>query len=349
MACSIQRILFLPLIIFTLGCNSQNNSDTSKHHQDKARKINGITFVATRNPIDDSGIKPLNAYHANYAAIVPYAWMRSLDNPEVIYSVDQGWWGEKPEGVRKTIELMHEQHIEVMLKPQIWIGRGSYTGDIQLKDEASWQVLEKSYTDYILRFAKIAEEKNVGMFCIGTELDSFTRERPQFWLELISQIRAVYSGKLTYAGNWDSYKKIDFWSALDYIGVDAYFPISSEKTPEVDTVNQHWSKWKKELRSLSRKHNKKILFAEYGYISADYAGQEPWKNAGEDRAVNEQAQQILLEGLYNNIWDEEWFAGGFLWKHHAEKSRRRGYEKRFTVQNKLAQSTVSAAYKKYKE
>jgi hypothetical protein len=33
---------------------------------------------------------------------------------------------------------------------------------------------------------------------------------------------------------------------------------------------------------------------------------------------------------------EDWFAGGFLEEHHAEEGRR-GYEKRFTPQGKLAQ------------
>jgi hypothetical protein len=53
----------------------------------------------------------------------------------------------------------------------------------------------------------------------------------------------------------------------------------------------------------------------------------------------------LLQSLYDNIWQEEWMAGGFIWKHHAEKSRRRGYEKLFTPQGKKAQVTVTEAYR----
>jgi hypothetical protein len=161
---------------------------------------------------------------------------------------------------------------------------------------------------------------------------------------LIKKIRTVYKGKLTYAANWDNYQTVPFWQELDYIGVDAYFPISDQKTPDLITIKTAWDRWKLELSTLSRKQNKQILFTEYGYISADYAGLEPWKNAGDDREVNQQAQHLLFKGLFDAVWQEDWMAGGFIWKHHAEKSYRRGYEKRFTPQNKKAAQTIAKTY-----
>ena len=343
------KILFLLLAMILTSCNSQNK-EVAKNQKIEAvpnlSKIKGITLVATRDSIDYNAISPIKKYNANYAAIIPYAWMRSLEEPQVNYEEKRGWWGEKPHGVAVTSQLMKAQKINVLLKPQIWIGRGAYTGNIKLNDEAAWKTLEDSYTDYIMRFAHIAAQENISMFCIGTELDSFVKSRPEYWSKLIQEIRKIYKGKLTYAGNWDSYKYVSFWDELDYIGVDAYFPVSEEKTPTIETIKASWKKWKLELSTLSRKLNKQILFTEYGYISADFAGLEPWKNAGEDRAINEEAQSILFQGLYDAVWNEEWMAGGFIWKHHAEKSRRRGYEKRFTPQGKKAQQTVTKAYLK---
>ncbi|WP_213521348.1 glycoside hydrolase [Nonlabens sp.] len=343
-----KKTLYFLLIVSVISCNSPNNKHLQHQtgsHIKTLSKINGISFVATRDSIDHTAITPVKNYNANYAAIIPYAWMKSLEQPQVNYEEDRGWWGEKPHGVASTANQMKDQGIEVLLKPQLWIGRGDYTGNIKLESEEAWKVLEDSYTDYIMRFVHIAAKENVGMFCIGTELDSFVKERPAYWLQLIKNIREVYSGKLTYAANWDNYKHVTFWNDLDYVGVDAYFPLSDEKTPNAATLQQNWQKWKNEMKGVSEKYGKKILFSEYGYISADYAGKEPWKNAGEDRAVNEEAQQVLLQGLYDNVWQEEWMAGGFIWKHHAEKSRRRGYEKRFTPQGKKAQATVTEAYR----
>ena len=68
-------------------------------------------------------------------------------------------------------------------------------------------ILETSYKDYILTYAKAAEELNAEMLCIGTELEQFVIERPNFWKKLIREIRNVYKGKLTYAANWDEFKR----------------------------------------------------------------------------------------------------------------------------------------------
>ncbi|MEP0479622.1 MAG: glycoside hydrolase, partial [Nonlabens sp.] len=220
---------YLPLflLISTFSCLSQNTSTT---------KINGISFVATRDTVKESSITPLKKYHANYAAVIPYAWMRSLEEPEVVFNEREGWWGEKSHGVSVTSKHMKDQDLKVLLKPQLWISRGQYTGHINLKTEAEWKILEDSYTAYIMRFAQVAAQENIEMFCIGTELDSFVKARPAYWQKLIKNIRKIYKGKLTYAGNWDSYKYVSFWDQLDYIGVDAYFPMSEEKTPDHNTI-----------------------------------------------------------------------------------------------------------------
>ena len=60
----------------------------------------------------------------------------------------------------------------------------------------------------------MAEEEKVDIFCIGTELEKFIEHRPAYWRELIAEVRKVYKGKLTYAANWDEYKRVPFWDAL---------------------------------------------------------------------------------------------------------------------------------------
>ncbi len=334
-----RAIVVILTLVITLSCENLESQ--------VPEKINGITLVATNNPIDSIAITPIVNFNANYAVIVPYAWMKSLEEPQIYYDENRGDWGEKPHGVKKTNALMKEQQLKVLLKPQLWIGRGAYTGDINLISEADWSILEQTYTDYIMRFVHIAVQENIEMFCIGTELDSFVKQRPAYWDQLIKDIREIYKGKLTYAANWDNYDQVHFWEQLDFIGVDAYFPMSEEKTPSLASIKASWEKWKVDLSSLSRNRNKKILFTEYGYISADYAGKEPWKNAGDDRAVNQQAQANLFKGLYESIWNEEWMAGGFIWKYHAEQSRWRGFEKRFTPQDKMAQEVIIKAYGSY--
>ena len=143
-----------------------------------------------------------------------------------------------------------------MLKPQIWIRRGSFTGDMAMSSEADWKTLEKSYADFILTYAKLAEETQSSVYCIGTELDEFIKHRPEFWNELIGKVREVYHGKLTYAANWDEYARTPFWDQLDFIGVNAYFPLCEKQTPTVETLTAGWQPWKAKLKALSKEHKK---------------------------------------------------------------------------------------------
>ncbi len=69
-------------------------------------------------------------------------------------------------------------------------------------------------------------------------------------------LKQTYHGKLTYAANWDDYKKFPFWEKLNYIGVDAYFPLSSDKIPSVNSLQKSWKKYIDEMEKISLKHNR---------------------------------------------------------------------------------------------
>jgi hypothetical protein len=45
--------------------------------------------------------------------------------------------------------------------------------------------------------------------CFGTELE-FGSQKTQYWMQLIQKIKKVYTGKLTYAANWDDFDKVPF-------------------------------------------------------------------------------------------------------------------------------------------
>ncbi|RRO25283.1 glycoside hydrolase family 113 [Flavobacteriaceae bacterium 14752] len=311
-------------------------------------KINGLSFVASRDTIQQKHIEPVIDIHANWVSIMPFAFMRKLDSTQLYYNNKRQWFGERVEGVKQYVKLMHSNDIKVMLKPQIWIGGGDFTGYISMKTESDWKTFEQNYLDMILLYAKVAEETQSEMLCIGTELNTFISERPQFWTSLISSVKNVYSGQLTYAENWDKIDNVPFWSDLDYIGVDAYFPISDQKTPKLDSVKKAWQPISENLKTLSEKHDKPILFTEFGYRSVNYAGKEPWHSIRIDGQTNEVAQDILLKGLMESVWDQPWFAGGFLWKwfHNHNRASER-YANRFSIQHKKAEQSIKKYYAKF--
>ncbi len=68
-----------------------------------------------------------------------------------------------------------------------------------------------------------------------------------------------------------------FWSELDYIGVDAYFPISLEESPTLEQLETGWQPLAKELEAFSDPYQRPILFTEYGYRSATQCAGKHWE------------------------------------------------------------------------
>ena len=210
-------------------------------------KINGVSFVASRERVLQNHIDELLKIHANSAAVMPFGFIREISHPEIIFDTERQWYGETREGAKQYIELLQRNGISVMIKPQIWVSRGQFTGTIEMESEENWKQLEDSYDKFILNYAELAEETKVPILCIGTELEKFVEARPDYWQLLIKKIRAIYKGKLTYAANWDEYKRTSFWKELDYIGIDAYFPLSESQTPTVEELRLGWQPWKEKI------------------------------------------------------------------------------------------------------
>jgi len=311
----------------------------------KKDKINGVSFVASRDSIDQKHIDPIIDLNANYAAVMPFGFIRDLQHPEVIFNTDRQWFGETEMGAKQYIETLKKGHIKVMMKPQIWVWRGEFTGMIQMKTEEEWQQLENTYSNFILEYAQVAQDTHAELFCIGTELETFVANRPEFWNQLIDDIRTVYKGQLTYAANWNEYTKTPFWSQLDYIGIDAYFPLSDKQTPTVQECKDGWITHKTEIKAYAEKFNKPILFTEFGYRSVDYAAKAPWKDDREMDTVNFEAQLNAAHALFDEFWKEDWFAGGFIWKwfHNHEKAGGEN-DTQFTPQNKPVEEIVREYY-----
>ena len=333
------HFLYVMIICVCLSCSAT---------VEKQQKINGVSYVASDSAISETMVEPLVALHANYAALMPFGFIRSLDHPEIKYNTERQWFGERKEGITQYAEMLRTRHIKIMLKPQIWVMRGEFTGNITMSNPVEWDLLQTSYSKFILDYARLAQEIDAEIFCIGTELRAFVEARPRFWMQLIEEVKSVYFGKVTYAANWNEYEHTPFWEALDYIGVDAYFPVDAQQSPTLSESKNGWQKHKFALEKLAIKINKPILFTEFGYRSIDFAGRAPWTTDRVDKHVNLEAQQILTQALFEEFWHEDWFAGGFLWKwYHQHPNSGGEKDNRFTPQNKPAEEIIRGFYKKF--
>ena len=311
-------------------------------------KINGISFVASREAVRQDHIDAILDVRASYAAVMPFGFIRDTQSPEIIFDTERQWFGETRKGAQQYIGLLHTNNVKVMLKPQLWIRGGEFTGHMEMATEADWESLERSYERFLLTYARLAEETGVEILCIGTELEQFVQQRPAYWRNLIEKVREAYKGKLTYAANWDEYNTTPFWQALDYIGIDAYFPLSEDKTPEIESLIHAWEPWKEGISQLSKSQKRLVIFTEFGYRSMDYTAKKPWMAGREGVAVNMEAQANAKKAIFEAFWNEDWFAGGFIWKWFLDHENAGGITcNRFTPQNKPAQQVIKSYYSSY--
>lgn len=324
------RALLIIFLLFGLNGISQDHIE-----------FKGISFSMTNRETTSSDIAPIKKLNANWVAIVPYAFIKDY---KVIYDSDYQWKGERPEGIRKCIQLAHEQGLKVLLKPHVWIGWGAYTGDFKCSSELEWKEFERSYQDYIMTFVEIAKEEGVEMFSIGTEWEKAVAERPKFWRELIKAVRVQYEGKLIYAANWDDYQKVPFWKELDYIGIDAYFPLSEKANPSLDLLIKSWKTINPIIEQYAHSQKKKVVFTEFGFQSRVGSTSKPWESNKEGK-FSEKIQDLAFLAFFKTIWTKSWFMGGFVWKwyHNHENAGGKG-DKDFTPQNKKAEETIRKYY-----
>ncbi|HNP17631.1 MAG TPA: hypothetical protein PKL31_04275 [Fulvivirga sp.] len=331
-----KRFSFILLLLFVLILSLFAFIKEKEH----TVKIDGVSFVAPRHEITSSALDPIVSINAKWLAIIPYAFSQA-GKPGVNFNHSHQWWGEGLEGVAATVQMAHMKNLKVMIKPHIWVRGQGWAGDFDLETEEDWQSWEKDYSKYILAYAHLADSLEVELFCIGTEYRKAVTKRPDYWRQLIAQIRGFYKGKITYAANWDNYENIEFWPDLDFIGIDAYFPISEDITPSVGNLEKGWQMQKHLLNDFSNTFNKPILFTEFGYQSVDYTADGHWKHDQDTLSVNMAGQANAYEALFNTYWNEEWFAGGFLWKWHSEHKAIGGPDcKEFTPQNKPAEAII---------
>ncbi|MGH9317381.1 MAG: glycoside hydrolase family 113 [Thermoanaerobaculia bacterium] len=137
----------------------------------------------------------------NWISVTPFGFQRDPQGPTF------GWVAnleiaETDERVRGAIRQARALGIEVMMKPHIWLSAPHWPGSIApLADHrASWF---QTYEQFILHYALLSEQEGVGALCIGNELSKMTAHESE-WRRIISAVRRVYSGALTYAAETGS-------------------------------------------------------------------------------------------------------------------------------------------------
>lgn len=188
-----------------------------------------------------------------------------------------------------------------------------------------------SYKAEIVHLAEIAQQGGVDTFAIGNEMSSLTGSAYRsYWTDIISSVRQVYHGELTYSAATDEALHVSFWDQLDIIGVNTYPPLTSSTTPTVQEMIHAWTEvpynpyyaaafdYKSPvdfLHSLSETYGKQVLMTEAGFRSMDGTAMRPGSWTGNAPADN--AEQADAYNAFFQVWSAHggsWMKGVELWQ-----------------------------------
>ncbi len=313
----------------------------------------GISWVAG-GEVRHSDLQPLLENGISWLVLTPFGWQEDVSSPSMELVTDGDiFWGETDVGLEATTQFAHELGIKVLLKPHIWLtaNQGKWRADIEMESESAWQGWFRSYGNFILHYARLAQRLGIEALCVGTELLATSTKRETDWRAIILDVRKVYPGKLTYAANWyQEYENIEFWDSLDFIGIQAYFPLTSRLDPSVEELMEGWQLHLIPIERISRRHNRPVVFTEIGYRSNVNAAIKPWVwPKPSSRPANERdlrTQANCYEAFFQTFWFRPWFAGAYVWKWFPRVDEIRNEpDQGFSPQGKPSERVLAKWYK----
>jgi photosystem II stability/assembly factor-like uncharacterized protein/sugar lactone lactonase YvrE len=237
-----------------------------------------------------AALESLAASHASWVGINS-RWIMDDTGADFDTINPRNGMSPRDNSIDTAIQWAHEAGLNVCLKCYlacpVWCNDHEPNGNIQwFKDESV----------FVTHYAQMAEQDSCEMLAVGMEINKTANSTSEagLWRDMIiSAVRAVYSGPLTYgAASGLIYQGADtisrqFWDAIDIAGIDPYYPLfdSTQYAGSDTTSVQHpnaydlrtnpdlgWEHaWIPKLDSLYRVIQKPITFQEIGYRSMDSA------------------------------------------------------------------------------
>ena len=326
---------------------SEKNSKIAIQDKQRGAHVFGIVDSTDLNPLKENNIEWITLVSWGFQDDVHDSYVSHHDGDSLNIQRHNDHWIKRIKQVRKA-------GFKVFFKPHLWIQNsddGKWRSDIDHKSVEDWEQWKTSYTNFILRYASVAEKSGAEMYCIGIEFTQLAIDKPDFWIDLIKQVRRVYSGKLVYAANWyKEYEKVTFWKELDFIGIQAYFPLTKKEYPSIKELGKGWNKHLPSLKTTFDSFNRPIIFTEIGYRSIANGAIKPWEwienTPKDDTLFSPETQANCYQAFFNNIWSQDWFAGVHFWQMRTDYTdRHTEYIKLdFTPQGKPAEQILSKGY-----
>jgi len=260
-------------------------------------------------------LRQIRAAGAGWVAITPTGYQ---NDP---LSVEIGPDPEKTaslESIETAVKAAHELGLEVLLKPHLNLlieekDDHMWRGMIRPRTDEEVAVWFRNYGAFLMPYVDLAIRNGVEMMTVGVELRRMT-EFDTRWRELIATVRRRgYRGRLTYAALHEDYARVPFWSALDFVGIDAYFRATKSNRAGLGQITVGMMDLAERLGRFSAQVGKPIVFTEVGFNNLDGCNVRPWFWSG-NRAATDNLEQAACYHAALDVFPRcEWFAGMFWW------------------------------------
>ena len=280
------------------------------------------------------GVKTLADLGSTAITLVPTWYMKSSDANQIAPVA-----GKTPtdESLSQAIGWIRAQGMQVVLKPHVDVIDDSYRGDIQPSNRDAWF---RSYGSFIDHYATFAGSHSADLFVVGTELKSMSTETEP-WQTLIRTVRDRFMGPVTYAANWDELDQVQFWSDLDAIGVDAYYPLSKQGVaPTLESLTTAWRQIGERLEAKSKQWQRPVLLTEVGFPSQVDATATPYEVT--DQPADQNIQAMAYRAVFDALSGSDWLQGISWWSWRADPSGEEDNAVEYTPEGKKAQGELAA-------
>ncbi len=328
--------------VYSSPVNQSNPNTTFCPVFQKGIAFSAWSSDAFSDPMSDESLSLLAQTNAEWISLC-FSWYQSSTTSADI-ALDPVM-SPTVESLQHAVETAHSLGLKVMLKPMIEpkerqevLPYPVWRGEIEPSDE--WFA---SYSNFLNYFADFAQTNDVEMFCVGCEYKTTTVASEQ-WRNVVAQVRERYFGPLVYAADWTNYENIDWWDCVDYVGIDAYFPLALfDSDPSLDDLKTVWNNHVDDIEEWVSTINMPVIFPEIGYRSGDGTSMAP-SNYWTDMEVDLQEQSNCYTAAFEALWDRGWFYGFYWWTWSHDPNVGGVTDSYHTPQGKPVQGLITSWY-----
>lgn len=190
------------------------------------------------------------------------------------------------------------------------------------------------WATYMSSVAKVAQQVGAVGIVIGTENAGFdTTQYLTQWQKVVDNIKQSFTGFTTYAAFRLS--NVALWKVVDIIGIDAYYPLTTNQNPTYSDALSGWTKNSigstlsilgsntsqvnivSYLKNLSSQYNKPLYFSEFGGMAGNGVLSGNSGTGGNGNGISFQQQEYLYGSMYEALSlanSDNWFLGASLWQ-----------------------------------